>query len=683
MKTPLTTRTFLKGRPATATVAAAFLALLLNACGGGAAGHAVPGNGSGSPSTDTGTPRVTGVQIGAPSDGRVTLTAVATDDVGVTGYCFRSDATVPASGDACFSASAAATADVPATHATWRVYARDAAGHVSAAFEQLLDLQAPVVTAMAPVGLASGRVSVKISASDSHGVSAVCLRADAVVPLASDACFTAGDTVGVAAVIGSASYRAYARDASGNVSTAFESSVDAYAALDTGLPAVTGVAAARQADGRYALTATTRDDQGVSGVCFRTDATAPAATDDCFKTTSAVVDAPATFQTFKVYARDNAGHVSAAYEHTLDVVAPVVSAVSLTEVLGTQVKLRIDASDTHGLSAVCLRLASEAAPAASDACVIAGSAVTVSRPIDFRRYLAYARDIAGNVSAPFAYTLDMVTPSVVSVKLGVPVDGVVPVTAKAVDSVGVTGFCLRSDETVPTAADPCFSAVTPSQTANTTLSLPLPAAQTTMKVYARDATGHVSVAARRTLAACSDAGKTASAASSLPTVCFLTTLGEFVIELENVKAPISSRNILAYVDEDFYGDTQFHRIMSNFMVQGGGYTAAGVYKTPTRTAIALEKTSTTGLSNIVGTVAMARSTAANSGTSQFFINVVDNTSTLNGSSTADGYAVFGRVISGMASTVQAIRNVNVKDNGAGENSKPLDPPKILWAYRLK
>ncbi len=204
-----------------------------------------------------------------------------------------------------------------------------------------------------------------------------------------------------------------------------------------------------------------------------------------------------------------------------------------------------------------------------------------------------------------------------------------------------------------------------------------------MKVYARDATGHVSVAARRTLAACSDAGKTASAASSLPTVCFLTTLGEFVIELENVKAPISSRNILAYVDEDFYGDTQFHRIMSNFMVQGGGYTAAGVYKTPTRTAIALEKTSTTGLSNIVGTVAMARSTAANSGTSQFFINVVDNTSTLNGSSTADGYAVFGRVISGMASTVQAIRNVNVKDNGAGENSKPLDPPKILWAYRLK
>ena len=96
-------------------------------------------------------------------------------------------------------------------------------------------------------------------------------------------------------------------------------------------------------------------------------------------------------------------------------------------------------------------------------------------------------------------------------------------------------------------------------------------------------------------------------------------------------------------------------------------------------AITLETTATTGLSNTAGTIAMARTRELNSATQQFFINVVDNVflNTSNG-----GYAVFGRVISGMDSTVQNIRNVPVQSNGS-EISQPLTPPVINWAYPLK
>jgi len=289
-------------------------------------------------------------------------------------------------------------------------------------------------------------------------------------------------------------------------------------------------------------------------------------------------------------------------------------------------------------------------------------------------YLAFARDASGNVSAGLPYTLDMVSPSVVSVTLGAPVSGKVPVTAKAVDSVGVTAFCQRSDGIVPAANDTCFTSISPSQSASWTFRLDTPTTPTTVKVYARDADGHVSLSSPISLGYCS------AAAAGLPKVCFVTSLGEFVIELDNVRAPISSANVLAYVDEGYYSDTQFHRIMSNFMVQGGGYTAAGVYKTPTRAAIKLEKTTDTNMSHTVGTVAMARTTAANSATSQFFINVVDNPS-LNGSASTDGYAVFGRVTAGMETTVQLLRRVPVTYNGS-ELSKPVEAPRILRAYRL-
>ena len=130
-----------------------------------------------------------------------------------------------------------------------------------------------------------------------------------------------------------------------------------------------------------------------------------------------------------------------------------------------------------------------------------------------------------------------------------------------------------------------------------------------------------------------------------------TTLGDFGIELLPDEAPVTAGNFLQYVDEGFYdgsdglGATIFHRVIPDFMAQGGGFTADGVQKS-TRAPIANEASSS-GLSNLRGTLSMARTSAPNSATSQFFINVVDNAFLDAGGSTPDGYAVFGRVTFGM------------------------------------
>lgn len=165
----------------------------------------------------------------------------------------------------------------------------------------------------------------------------------------------------------------------------------------------------------------------------------------------------------------------------------------------------------------------------------------------------------------------------------------------------------------------------------------------------------------------------------------MTSLGEIVFELDNIKAPKTTENFLKYVSDGFYADTVFHRIMSSFMVQGGGYnytaaTQTFTLKPSTYAAIALEAPSATGLSNIPGTIAMARTSVLNSATSQFFVNVVDNSSQLD--SLSGGYAVFGQMISGL-DTLVAIRDVKVSDNGLGEKSMPATPPVIQWVIRLK
>ena len=133
----------------------------------------------------------------------------------------------------------------------------------------------------------------------------------------------------------------------------------------------------------------------------------------------------------------------------------------------------------------------------------------------------------------------------------------------------------------------------------------------------------------------------------------VTNKGNITLELDPNKAPQTVSNFLNYVDKGFYDGTVFHRVISDFMIQGGGFTPSGEKK-ETDDPIVLE--SQNGLSNDVGTIAMARTNAPNSATAQFFINVKDN-KFLNYSGGNPGYAVFGRVTSGM-DVVNEIRQVD-------------------------
>lgn len=149
-------------------------------------------------------------------------------------------------------------------------------------------------------------------------------------------------------------------------------------------------------------------------------------------------------------------------------------------------------------------------------------------------------------------------------------------------------------------------------------------------------------------------------AQTLPLVKVQTNMGDFVLELNPKAAPKTVENFLTYVKSGFYKNTLFHRVIPNFMIQGGGFVS-GMEEKDTRKAIALE--SRNGLSNLRGTIAMARTSDPNSATSQFFINVRDN-HFLDASQAQDGYgyAVFGRVISGMQ-TVDAIARVKTHSVG--------------------
>ena len=125
-----------------------------------------------------------------------------------------------------------------------------------------------------------------------------------------------------------------------------------------------------------------------------------------------------------------------------------------------------------------------------------------------------------------------------------------------------------------------------------------------------------------------------------------TNLGDIVIELNEEKAPISSANFLQYVDSGFYDGTLFHRVMPNFMIQGGGFSTDSRRKS---TGDPITNEADNGLSNKRGTVAMARTNDPHSATAQFFINNVNNPTLDHSGKTARGwgYAVFGRVVEGM------------------------------------
>ena len=167
-------------------------------------------------------------------------------------------------------------------------------------------------------------------------------------------------------------------------------------------------------------------------------------------------------------------------------------------------------------------------------------------------------------------------------------------------------------------------------------------------------------------------------AQAATSVQFQTSAGDFVIELNAEKAPKTVENFLQYVNDKHYEGTIFHRVIDGFMVQGGGFTAAMAQK-PTRGPIPLEASN--GLRNDRGTIAMARSGNPNSATSQFFINVVDNAGLNAPQPDGFGYAVFGKVSSGME-TIDKIRTLPT-GNKSGMQNVPLTPITINAVRILK
>jgi peptidyl-prolyl cis-trans isomerase A (cyclophilin A) len=130
-------------------------------------------------------------------------------------------------------------------------------------------------------------------------------------------------------------------------------------------------------------------------------------------------------------------------------------------------------------------------------------------------------------------------------------------------------------------------------------------------------------------------------------------MGNFVVELDDVKAPKSTANFLNYVKSGFYNGTIFHRVIDGFMIQGGGFTADLNQK---QTDAPVVSEAQNGLKNNIYTIAMARTSDPDSATSQFFINVKDNAALDYPNAMGNGYTVFGKVISG-SQTIDAIRKV--------------------------
>ena len=186
------------------------------------------------------------------------------------------------------------------------------------------------------------------------------------------------------------------------------------------------------------------------------------------------------------------------------------------------------------------------------------------------------------------------------------------------------------------------------------------------------------ITAATVLAACALSIPAAALAFENPQVALKTTMGEIVIELDQEKAPKSTANFLQYVKSGFYKGTVFHRVISDFMIQAGGYTEKMVDKPGVRKPIPIE--SQNGLSNKPYTVAMARTANPNSATSQFFINTNDNAGLDYPGEDGHGYAVFGRVVKGFE-TVDKIKNV-VVDDVRGMQNVPVVPVVIQNATLL-
>ncbi len=161
-------------------------------------------------------------------------------------------------------------------------------------------------------------------------------------------------------------------------------------------------------------------------------------------------------------------------------------------------------------------------------------------------------------------------------------------------------------------------------------------------------------------AGCSRAGSETNGGG--PMVIMSTSMGDVKIELYPDKAPETVKNFLAYVNDKFYDGTIFHRVIPNFMIQGGGFTEDMQQKS---VKPPIKNEADNGLTNDTGTLAMARTNVVDSATAQFFINVKDN-DFLNYTPQNFGYAVFGKVIEGM-DVVRKIKKVKTGNRGGHQN----------------
>jgi cyclophilin family peptidyl-prolyl cis-trans isomerase len=162
-----------------------------------------------------------------------------------------------------------------------------------------------------------------------------------------------------------------------------------------------------------------------------------------------------------------------------------------------------------------------------------------------------------------------------------------------------------------------------------------------------------------------------SAVSTNPRVRVVTSHGEFVIELDRGRAPLTVENFLSHVASGHYAGTIFHRVVAGFVAQAGGYTADFVLKP---TEVHLFNESGNGLSNLRGTVGMARSGEPHTATTQFYINLADNLD-LNPRPTRWGYTVFGKVVEGME-VVEDIGYVPTGGGGEFDRNVPVEPITI-------
>jgi peptidyl-prolyl cis-trans isomerase A (cyclophilin A) len=171
---------------------------------------------------------------------------------------------------------------------------------------------------------------------------------------------------------------------------------------------------------------------------------------------------------------------------------------------------------------------------------------------------------------------------------------------------------------------------------------------------------------------------TAAWAQTAPRVKLATSAGDIVVELAPDKAPKTVANFLQYVKDKHYDGTVFHRVIDGFMIQGGGFTP-DLQQKPTRSPVALEAGN--GLKNDKYTIAMARTGDPNSATSQFFINVKDNTMLNAPNPDGFGYTVFGKVVAG-TEVVDKIRTARTGIK-SGMSDVPVEPITIQSATLAK